>query len=146
MFNSLGISASALTMQRLRMDVIASNIANADTTRAKQVNGKWQPYQRRVVNVKPIPAGSFHSQLQSALDSTGQGVEVSSITADKTPFKKVYNPSSPDADAKGYVLMPNVDIQKEMVDLIDASRSYEANVTVMNSEKSMIMKALQIGN
>jgi flagellar basal-body rod protein FlgC len=141
------ISASALTTQRLRMDVIASNIANAESTRAGFVDGKFVPYRRKEVVLAPVE-GSFQRMLDKQLKGgTGAGgVQVVEIREDTTtPFKQVYNPSHPDADENGMVYMPNVDILKEMVDLISASRSYEANVTALNASKSMFMKSLEIG-
>ncbi|WP_442600950.1 flagellar basal body rod protein FlgC [Paenibacillus sp. KN14-4R] len=144
--NSFDISSSALTAQRLRMDVISSNIAHADTTRAQFVNGKWQPYSRKLVNFEPNKQPSFAQTLQGAMaDGTGQGVKVTKIVEDTSPFKPVYNPTHPDADANGYVMMSNVDVMKEMVDMISATRSYEANVTALNASKAMITKALEIG-
>jgi flagellar basal-body rod protein FlgC len=147
LFNGLNISASALTANRLRMDVVSSNIANANTTRGKFVDGQWQPYQRKVVQMKEMPMTPFQEKLQSALGnkSTYAGVEVSKIKNDESPFKIVFDPSHPDADEKGYVKMPNVDIAKEMVDLMTVSRSYEANITTLNASKNMYMKALEIG-
>ena len=140
------ISASGLTAQRMRMDVVASNIANSEVTRGKLVNGKWVPYQRKLVVMETKEMSPFEQKLNQALNShTEQGVKVSKIVGDQTPFKKVYNPTHPDADEQGYVLMPNVDTLKEMVDLIAASRSYEANVTALNASKAMYMKALEIG-
>ncbi|MBB2478674.1 flagellar basal body rod protein FlgC [Bacillus sp. APMAM] len=144
-FNSMNITSSALTAQRLRMDVISSNMANVDTTRGKLVNGKWQPYQRKEVVLEPM-SNSFSSFLQAASgNTTGNGVKVAKIVDDNTPFKLVYDPQNPDANADGYVEMPNVDPLKEMVDLMSSTRSYEANVTVFNSNKAMLMKALEIG-
>lgn len=144
--NGFDISASALTAQRLRMDVISSNIANADTTRGKFVNGKWIPYQRKVIVMEPQSQKSFSDVFQStANDAAGEGVKVTKIFADKAPFKQVYQPTHPDADENGFVLLPNVDVLKEMVDMISATRSYEANVTALNATKSMFMKALEIG-
>jgi flagellar basal-body rod protein FlgC len=144
--NGFDISASALTAQRLRMDVIASNIANADTTRGKFVDGKWEPYQRKLVVMEPKTQTPFAEIFNSKLkEVTGNGVKVTKIIEDQTEFKKVYNPSHPDSDENGFVLMPNVDIAKEMIDMISATRSYEANVTALNASKSMIMKALEIG-
>jgi flagellar basal-body rod protein FlgC len=145
--NSFDISSSALTAQRLRMDVISSNIANADTTRTKLVNGKWVPYSRKIVTMEPkANQASFAKILDSNMrDSTGEGVQVTKIFDDTAPFKQVYNPSHPDADENGFVLLPNVDILKEMVDMISATRSYEANVTALNASKAMITKALEIG-
>jgi len=144
--NGFDISSSALTAQRLRMDVISSNIANADTTRAKMVDGKWVPYQRKLVSLETKSQPSFAQTLQGAMaDGTGEGVRVNKIIEDTSPLKQVYNPSHPDADANGFVYMPNVDVLKEMVDMISATRSYEANVTALNASKSMITKALEIG-
>ena len=149
-FHSLNTSASALTAQRLRMDVISSNMANIETTRGKMVDGEWQPYRRKTVSFQPRE-GQFSSMLQAAMGkqskgSAGYGVTVSSIKEDtETPFQLVYNPSHPDANEDGYVQMPNVDPLREMIDLMSATRSYEANVTVLNANKSMLMKALEIG-
>ncbi|WP_409340981.1 flagellar basal body rod protein FlgC [Paenibacillus sp. MBLB4367] len=144
--NGFDISSSALTAQRLRMDVISSNIANADTTRTQMVNGKWVPYTRKVVTMEPQSQTPFGQMLSSAMGkATGEGVKVTKITNDQSPFKRVYNPTHPDADVNGYVDMPNVDILKEMVDMISATRSYEANVTALNASKSMVTKALEIG-
>lgn len=147
-FHSLNTTASALTAQRLRMDVISSNIANVDTTRARQVNGEWEPYRRKSVTLTENN-GQFSSFLNAAMGKKnvpGNGVKVTKINEDnETPFKLVYDPSHPDADEDGYVRLPNVDLLKEMVDLISASRSYEANVTVFNASKSMLMKALELG-
>ena len=144
--NGLDISASALTANRLRMDVVAANIANADVTRGKLVNGEWVPYQRKVVVMQPKGTSSFQQHLNKAMnDQAGEGVRVSEIAVDSSPYKRVYNPTHPDADRDGYVLLPNVDTLKEMVDMISASRSYEANVTALNASKAMYMKALEIG-
>ncbi|NWL86382.1 MULTISPECIES: flagellar basal body rod protein FlgC [unclassified Paenibacillus] len=144
--DSFSISSSALTAQRLRMDVISSNIANAETTRAGVVDGKAVPYRRKMVVLEPKQQ-TFGQALNTALDGTdkAQGVKVTEIREDSAPFKPVYNPTHPDADNEGYVYMPNVDILKEMVDMISATRSYEANVTALNASKAMITKALQIG-
>ncbi|MGG1399037.1 flagellar basal body rod protein FlgC [Bacillus salipaludis] len=150
MFDSLNISASALTAGRLRMDVISSNIANANSTRATMVNGKWEPYRRKMVAMEPRE-NSFNQVLQSKIQekseaqSNLQGVRVSGIVEDQTPFNMVYDPSNPDANANGYVMMPNVDLSKEMVDLLSASRAYDANVTAFNTGKSMMLKALELG-
>jgi flagellar basal-body rod protein FlgC len=142
--NAFDISSSALTAQRMRMDVISSNIANAETTRGRMVDGRWLPYARKMVTFEPVKK-SFAELLNQATDTTGRGVRVARIFEDKEPFKKVYNPSHPDSDENGYVLMPNVDPLKEMVDMISATRSYEANVTALNATKTMISKALEIG-
>ncbi|KNF08808.1 flagellar basal-body rod protein FlgC [Gottschalkia purinilytica] len=143
MFSSINISASGLTAERTRMDVISKNIANANTTRTS--SGK--PYRRQMPLFKEREGESFSSYLSKESDKlfNKNGVKVSGIIEDKTPFKKVYDPGHPDADQNGYVEMPNVDIVTEMVDMITATRAYEANMTAINSAKSMAMKALEIG-
>ncbi len=142
MFNSINISASGLTAERLRMDVISRNIANANVTRT----AAGTPYRRQIPIMRQIQSDSFAETLNGAMGaSLGQGVEIAAVKDDMSAFKSVYNPSHPDANEKGYVLMPNVDTVTEMVNLIAASRSYEANVTALNSAKSMAMKALEIG-
>ncbi|EXF53106.1 flagellar basal body rod protein FlgC [Bacillus subtilis] len=146
-FHSLNVSASALTAQRVRMDVVSSNLANMDTTRAKQVNGEWVPYRRKMVSLQS-KGESFSSILNSQMSGSGNagnGVKVSKITEDDSDFTLVYDPTDPDANAEGYVQKPNVDPLKEMVDLVSSTRSYEANVTAMNATKGMLMKALEIG-
>jgi flagellar basal-body rod protein FlgC len=144
LFGALDISASGLTAERLRMNVTAENLANAQTTRG--ANG--QPYRRKEVLLAEVPqGGGFGATLASAMGpKTGRagGVEVAGIVEDATNFKTVYDPGHPDADAKGYVKMPNVDTVTEMVDLISASRSYEANVTAMQAAKQMFTKTLDL--
>ena len=150
-FHSMNTTASALTAQRLRMDVISSNIANVDTTRARQVNGEWEPYRKKSVVFQENQGNSFSSFLNAAMGTStkqavGNGVQIREIKQDtETPFKLVYDPTNPDANADGYVQHSNVDLLKEMVDLISATRSYEANVTVFNANKAMLSKALEIG-
>ncbi|MFS0574232.1 flagellar basal body rod protein FlgC [Sporosarcina sp. 179-K 3D1 HS] len=149
-FHSLNTSASALTAQRMRMDVISSNMANIDTTRGRMVDGEWQPYRRKTVTFQPRE-GQFATMLQAAMGrpvkgSAGYGVTVSRIKEDtETPFKLVFDPTHPDANEEGYVSMPNVDPLRETIDLLSATRSFEANVTVLNANKAMLMKALEIG-
>jgi len=142
MFNALNISATGLTAQRLRMDVISQNIANINTTRTTQ----GIPYQRKLALFQEIPGQDFSRIFQNTLNRPvmGAGVRVSDITADNTPGDRVYEPGHPDADADGYITMPNVNIIKEMVDMISANRSYEANITAMNSSKSIIAKTMEI--
>ncbi|NLM03862.1 MAG: flagellar basal body rod protein FlgC [Clostridiales bacterium] len=144
-FNAMNVSASGLTAERLRMDVISKNIANANTTRT--ANGG--PYRRQVVVFKTNDnAKSFSDYLQSARKSQNNnmnGVEVVGIRSDKSLFKKVYDPGHPDANEEGYVLMPNVEIVTEMANMISASRGYEANITALNTTKNMALKALEIG-
>jgi len=139
-FNTLRISASGLSAERLRMDTIASNIANVSTTRGED----GQPYIRKIA--------VFQENLNKELNSkTGKmedkllGVKAVGIENDTSPLRKVYDPTNPDAGSDGYVTMPNVNIMNEMADMISSTRAYEANVTAMNSEKSMFMKALEIG-
>ncbi|MEH7112341.1 flagellar basal body rod protein FlgC [Neobacillus niacini] len=140
-FQSLSISGSALTANRLKLDVVSSNLANANTTRGQLVNGEWVPYRRKMVEVTANQSTSFTNLLQRELS----GVQVNKIVEDKSPFQAVYDPSNPDSNEQGYVMMPNVDVTKEMVDLMAATRSYEANVTAFNAGKSMLVKALEIG-
>jgi len=141
-FTAFKVSASGLSAERLRMDVIADNISNAETTRTSQGG----PYRRKMVVFSPYR--SFESILRKEL-TVQQGVKVEKIVEDNSPFKLVYNPEHPDAiqegEQKGYVAMPNVDIVKEMIDMISATRAYEANVTALNAAKAMANKALEIG-
>ncbi len=142
-FNSLRTSATGLSAERLRMDLIANNIANAETTRTEDGG----PYVRKAAVFKPYR--SFESILNNERGKA-MGVTVDRIVEDKAPFRLEYDPEHPDAiqeegELKGYVQYPNVNPAKEMIDMITASRAYEANVTVMNSAKSMAMKALEIG-
>lgn len=142
-FNSINISATGLTAERLRMDVISKNIANANSTRT--ANGV--PYKRQVVVFKEADTVSTFSKCLSdaSKNLVGSGVKVIGIEEDKSPYKLVYDPGHPDAGKDGYVKMPNVDIMTEMVNMISASRAYEANITAVNSTKSIAMKALDIG-
>ena len=141
-FTSLDISASGLAAQRARMDVISQNIANVNTTKTE--NGT--PYRRKVVNLESSPTSSFSQYLSDASKGSLDGkVRVAGITEDMSDFNKIYDPENPEADEEGYVLTPNVDIVTEMVNMISATRSYEANVTATSASKSMAMKALEIG-
>lgn len=143
-FNGIDTSASGLAAQRVRLDVISQNIANANTTRT----AKGTPYRRKMVLFKEKQGSlSFEHYLSENQRKFAEvnGVKVEGIVEDQRALNKVYNPSHPDADAEGYVDMPNVNIVEEMVDMISATRAYEANVTAMNASKSMAMKALDIG-
>lgn len=142
MFTGFHASASALTANRLRMDVVSSNMANAETTRGELVDGEWQPYRRKMVSVTP---NQSKQGFQSFLHNELNGVRVSAIERDNTPFKLVFQPDHPDANEEGFVQMPNVDPLREMVDLMGATRSYEANVTALNASKNMLLKTLEIG-
>jgi flagellar basal-body rod protein FlgC len=145
LFDALDVSGSGLSAERLRMDVTAENLANAQTT--KGANG--QPYKRKEVVLQEIGGGGFGAALAGAMGAGAQsssvgGVQVAGIVEDQTPAKQVYDPGHPDANAQGYVSMPNVDPVTEMVDLITASRSYEADVTAMQTAKSMFSKTLEL--
>ncbi len=144
MFDSFDINASGLTAQRYRMDIISENVANANTTRTQD----GTPYVRKVVTFeekgKQTP---FSRVLNKSMDHySGTGVKVSGVYEDTaTPMNMVYDPSHPDADENGYVSYPNVNIVTEMTNLIDATRSYEANATAFNATKSMALKGLKLG-
>ncbi len=142
-FGSMDTSTSGLTAQRLRLDVISQNIANANTTRTPEGG----PYRRKAVLFESINnnEGSFRNILSQKVASRNNGVRVSAVVEDQTPFPVVYDPTHPDANAQGYVEQPNVNIVTEMVNMISASRSYEANVTAFNNMKTMINSALSIG-
>ena len=144
MFTSFDINASGMTAQRYRMDIISENVANANTTRTQD----GTPYRRKVVTFeqKGATAKTFSSFLGQASNRyDGQGVRVRKVSEDTwTQMNMVYDPSHPDADENGYVTYPNVNIVTEMTNLIDASRSYEANATAFNASKSMAMKGLEI--
>ena len=134
-FSSFDISASGISAQRARMDVIANNIANADTTRTPEGG----PYRRQRV--------TFEAAYQQALGNRAvpSGVSVANVTQDPTDFISVYDPGHPDADKSGYVQKPNVNVVEEMVDMISATRAYEANVTAMNATKTMIAAGIEMG-
>jgi flagellar basal-body rod protein FlgC len=135
LFDALDASGSALSAERLRMDVTSENLANAQSTRAANGTG---PYKRKEVVLEQA-GSSFADSLQAA-----RGVRVAGIVEDSTPPRRVYDPGHPDADAQGYVTMPNVNTVTEMTDLIGASRAYEANVTAMQTAKSMFARTLDI--
>jgi len=134
---SLEISASGLYVQRRRMDVIASNLANIETTHTK----KGGPYRRKMVVMSPKPVEDFDKVL--ALQA--EGVKIDDIVEDKSPFRKAYNPSHPDANKNGYVLKPNVDLILEITNMLMARRAFEANIAAIKSTKQMALKALEIG-
>ncbi len=138
LFDGLNISASGLTADRLWLNVIANNIANANTTRTPQGG----PYRREEVVLNQVPMSSFSSALSNAMNNnstsslSGGGVVVGGIVQDPSPFKVVYDPTSPNA-VNGYVQMPNVNIATEMVDMLTAQQAYQANVSAFNAGKSM---------
>jgi flagellar basal-body rod protein FlgC len=145
MFSAFDISASGLTAQRYRMDVISENVANANTTRTAD----GTPYVRKVVTFETKGSNNSFSSVLGTVSKNyvGQGVKVSAVHEDtETEMNMVYDPSNPDADENGYVTYPNVNTITEMTNLIDASRSYEANATAFSASKSMALKGLEMGN
>ena len=147
-FDSMKISASGMTSQRLRMDTISQNIANVNTTRDE--NG--ETYRRKTVTFQEITNGrNFRRHLEQSMAANyGKnpvvgGVKIGEIVEDPSPFTLIYDPSHPDANEEGYVEMPNVNVVAEMTNLISANRSYEANITAFNATKGMAAKALEIG-
>ncbi len=134
LFTAMNISSSGMTAQQFRVDIISNNIANANTTQTPEGG----PYRREI----PIFAERFKSAMGG---SSPYGVEVVKIAQDKAPFQEIYDPSNPNANKNGYVEMPNVNVLREMVDMIDAQRTYEANATVISDVKTMASAALQIG-
>ena len=141
MFGAIDAAGSGMTAERLRLDVISNNLANANTTRT----AKGGPFRRKVVVYRPRDEYNDFGKMLSEKLEAGKGVRVVGIVEDDTPSPIVYDPNHPDADAKGYVHMPNINVVAEMVDMITASRSYEANVAVVASAKTMALKALEIG-
>ena len=133
--SSFDVSASGIFAQRTRMDTIANNIANAETTRTPQGG----PYRRQVVNFQAVYEQAVNG------NTTLSGVKAGEVQEDPSDFKMVYDPGHPDADANGYVKMPNVNMVEEMVDMVSATRAYEANITAMNATKSMISLAIDLG-
>jgi len=145
MYAALGISATGLAAERLRMDVIANNLANADST-----NGVGDAYRRKVVQMTTAPGGAaFALPRPAGIESTAgaadlHGVSVTGIAEDPTPLRRVYEPGHPDADTDGYVTRPNVNAVTEMVDMVAATRAFQANVTAFEATKSMARDSLRI--
>jgi len=139
---ALNISSSALSAQRLRLDVISSNLANINTTNTPEGG----PYRRRevVFAAQPVTDG-FGEVLNSEMEKNLRKVEAVDVIVDRRPPKMIYDPQHPDANASGYVGMPDINVMEEMVNILSATRSYEANVAVINASKSMAAKALEIG-
>lgn len=143
LFTGMNINASGMSAERLRLDVISENIANANTTRTKEGG----PYVRKnvIFTEKVSTADSFGEVLNRTIGGIGNGVKVTAITKDTdTDMNLVYEPSHPDADENGYVLYPNVNIVTEMTDLIDASRAFEANATAFEASKNVASRGLSI--
>ena len=145
LFDAIGIAGTGLTAERIRMDVTAENLANADTT--KGANG--QPYRGQSVVLQQSGAPGFSGALSGALEEQSGavapgGVTVAGVVSDSTPNRRVYDPSNPEANAQGYVLLPNVDTVTEMTDLISEQQSYQADVTAMQTSKAMFTSTLGI--
>lgn len=142
MFEGIDISASGLTAQRLRMDTISSNIANAETTRDEDGN----TYRRKVPVFRERLKNKINnfSKNNSKNSAARSGVEVAEIVKDQSPFRLEYRPKHPDADQKGYIQLPNISVMEEMVNMIDASRAYEANIKSITNYKTMANSALNI--
>lgn len=142
MFDSMHVSASGLAAERLRMDVIAQNLANANSTRGTD----GQPYRRHEVIFRSAAGGAAGAGAvdEASSNSPLKGVEAVAIVEDPSALRTVYDPSHPDADDEGYVSFPNINPVTEMVDMMTATRAYEANVTAMNAAKNMALKALDI--
>jgi flagellar basal-body rod protein FlgC len=135
---AIAASASALGAERARIEVAVSNLANAESTRGAD----GQPYRRRDVVLAADPENTFDAALGNA---GAVGVQVAAIIEDKSPFRRRYDPSHPDADAEGFVAMPNVDTPSEMVDMLSASRAYQANLTAISLIRELVQKALELG-
>ncbi len=138
--NTFKISGSAMRAHSQRLDTISSNLANVETTSTPEGG----PYKKKSVYFQSAPL-SFQEQLDGNLRNSTQGVKVTKILEDQSTPRKVYNPSHPDANPEGYVEMPNISVMEEMVDMMSATRSYQANATAVKSAKRMALKALEIG-
>jgi flagellar basal-body rod protein FlgC len=140
-FSSMNVSSSALTAERTRMNLISSNLANANTTRTPEGG----PYKRKdaVFSAAPV-ASAFGRTLDGATGQQVRQVQIDRIVEDQNPPRIQYDPSHPDADPQGYVAMPNVNVIEEMTDMLTASRAYEANVTAVQAAKNMALKTLEI--
>lgn len=141
LFSAIEASASGLTAERLRLDLIASNLANAESTKTE--NGR--AYRRKTALFMPNAARySFRDILSRHSSELPRGVRVYGIAEDQSPLRRVYSPGHPEADQEGYVTYPNVDVVTEMVDMMAATRAYEANVTAIEAAKSMAQRALEL--
>ncbi|HNW93159.1 MAG TPA: flagellar basal body rod protein FlgC [bacterium] len=147
LFNTFDICGSGMTAERFRLDIISNNIANVNTTH--RTDGQVGPYRRKMVNFAPRANDGVQFVLpldrQAPIEERARGVRVTGVTEDRSDFRLEYDPGNPDANAEGYVAKPNVNVMTEMVDMITASRAYEANATVLREAKNMMLKALQIG-
>jgi flagellar basal-body rod protein FlgC len=139
--DSLAISSTGLSAQRLRMNLISSNMANASTTRTET----GEPYKRKDAIFEAVKKDDFKDVLDERMGESGSGVKVAQIIEDNKPFVQKFDPGHPDADPNGYIRLPNVNIVEEMVNMISASRSFEANATAVRATKDMTAMALEIG-
>ncbi len=140
LFTTFKVAASALKAQRTRLNTISSNLANAETTKTPEGG----PYKKKSVYFESTPI-TFKDNLHNALSNEADGVRVARIIEHDDPPKTIYDPAHPDAGEDGYVDLPNISVMKEMVDMMSATRSYEANTTTIKSAKRMALKALEIG-
>jgi flagellar basal-body rod protein FlgC len=142
LIRTIDLAAGGMTAQRTRLNVISTNLANVNTTRTED----GTPYRRKTAIFQATPAvQGFDAHLQNALDRKLNGVEVTEVVPVEGPFKRIFDPTHPDADPEGYVYLPNVNMVEEMVLMLNANRAYEANAAVVKAAKEMALKALEIG-
>ena len=142
LIKTIDTAAGGMVAQRTRLNVISMNLANANTTKTQD----GTPYRRKTVIFETVPASdSFRDRLENALDRKIQGVRVNGIVPVAGDFKQIFDPAHPDADEKGYVYLPNVNLVEETVNMLNANRAYEANAAVIKTAKEMALKALEIG-
>ena len=141
-FRTMDVVSSALTAERTRLNAIASNVANAQSTRSVEGNG---PYKRKDVVLESVPLETEFGEALNQANNPNTEVRVAEISEDQTPARKVYNPSHADADAEGYILLPNINPVVEMANMISAERAYQHNVNLFQTTKQMALKALEIG-
>ena len=139
--SAMKIGASGLTAQRMRMDTIASNLANIETTRTPEGG----PYKRKDVMFTALPLNEFSTKLNDAMSDQVRKVAVTEVVEDQSPPTMVFNPNHPDADTEGYVAMPNINMMEEMVNLMNSTRSFEANIQSINAAKAMALRAIELG-
>ncbi len=143
LIKTMDIAAAGMTAQRTRLNVISMNLANANTTKTDEGTA----YRRKTVIFEAVPSEEpFSGKLEQSLDAEIQGVKVREITPVRGDLKRIYDPSHPDADQQGYVSLPNVNLVEEMVQMLNANRSYEANAAVIRTAKDMALRALEIGS
>lgn len=144
LLTAFNISAGGLAVQRERIEITSQNLANASSTRTPEGG----PYQRRavVISSEPISQSSFDSSLENNLNASNvQSARVVGVVKDGTPPKMIFDPHHPDANPQGYVATPDINVTQELIDVLSASKAYEANVTVLNASKTMVLKTLEIG-